>query len=243
MIMPRVSQKNKKVVKKTRRIVKKEKKSTLLAKVYNYQGEELEEISLPKEIFSIKVNPKLLAQYIRVYLTNQRQGTVSTKTRGEVAGSTRKIYRQKGTGKARHGSIKAPIFVGGGVVGGPKPRDFLLKINKKQKRKVFLGSLTLKLEEGAIICLADDFLKIKPKTKNMVNFFDKVGIADKKNLLVLPKLEKNNLILASRNIPGVKITDVQTLNSYQVLAADKILFLKTAINNLIDKLKKSNENK
>src|SRR3989338_9847754 len=105
---------------------------------------------MPKEIFAVEASPRLLAQYVRVYLANRRQGTASAKTRAEVKGSTRKIYKQKGTGKARHGDIKAPIFIGGGVVGGPIPRDFSLKFNKKQKRKVLFYALTLKLKQKDI---------------------------------------------------------------------------------------------
>src|SRR3989339_216040 len=111
------------------------KNITLSVRVFSIDGKEKKTIELNKNIFDVKVSPSLLAQAVRVYLANQRAGTASSKTRSEVVGSTRKIYRQKGTGKARHGSLKAPIFVGGGVVGGPKPRDFSLKINKKQKTK------------------------------------------------------------------------------------------------------------
>ena len=122
-----------KVVQKKK--VKKTVKAGLTIPVYGLDGKEKGAAELPKEIFTVEASPKLLAQYVRVYLVNRRQGTASTKTRGEVSGSTRKIYKQKGTGKARHGDIKAPIFTGGGVVGGPKPQDYSLKLNKKQTKK------------------------------------------------------------------------------------------------------------
>src|SRR3989338_10897476 len=111
------------------------KKTSPSLVIYNIEGKEEKTIELPKDIFSVSANPSLLAQAVRVYLVNQRQGNVKVKTRSEVIGSTRKIYRQKGTGKARHGAIKAPIFVGGGVAHGPKQKDYNLKFNKKMRKK------------------------------------------------------------------------------------------------------------
>lgn len=217
--------------KKTTKEVKTVKKviGDLLVKIYNLSGKEKGTVSLPKEIFKVKVNPKLLAQYIRVYLANQRQGTASTKTRGEVTGSTRKIYRQKGTGRARHGDIKAPIFVGGGVVGGPRPKDYSLKLNKKQKRKALFCALTLKQKENNIIGLTDSSLNIKPKTKTVVNFLETLSLGSSKNLLILPKMEKNNLLLAARNIVGIKLIDARSLNAYDISSADKLIFMEEAL--------------
>ena len=145
--MPRVKTEKKPEVKK----VAVKKTSGLTVPVYDIKGKEKGTLILPKEAFAVSVKPQLLAQAVRVYQFNRRQGTASTKTRGEVTGSTRKIYRQKGTGRARHGDIKAPIFVGGGIVGGPKPKDYSLGINKKQKTKAFFGALTLKLKEKNIL--------------------------------------------------------------------------------------------
>lgn len=203
--------------------------SKLSVKVYDAKGNEKESAALPKEIFSIKASPKLLAQYVRVYLTNQRQGTASTKTRGDVIGSTKKIYRQKGTGRARHGDIKAPIFVGGGVAGGPKPKDYSLKMNKKQKRKSLFLALSLKQKDHAILQAGKDLIKIGPKTKLAVQFLKTVGIQNEKTLFVFPKMEANNFILASRNIPRVYFSDVPSLNAYAVLNADKIVFIDNAL--------------
>lgn len=223
-------------MKKTKQIKQREvKKSTKGSSpfeipVYNLKGEEEKKVALPKEIFSVEVNPKLLAQYVRVYLANQRQGTASTKTRGEVAGSTRKIYRQKGTGKARHGDKKAPIFVGGGVVGGPKPRDYHLLLTKKQKRKALFGSLTLQLKENNILGLSADSLKTTPKTKIIIKFLQMLKITpSQKIMFVFPRLEKNNLLLAARNIPGISFVDAFSLNAYQVLQQERIIILEDAL--------------
>ncbi len=197
----------------------------LSVKVYDAKGKEKEPMNISKELFSVEGSPKLLAQYVHVYLANQRQGTASTKTRGEVTGSTKKIYRQKGTGRARHGSIKAPIFVGGGVVGGPKPRDYSLKMNKKQKRKSLFIALTLKKNNDAIVVAEKSLLTIEPKTKLVVTFLSNAGMQNKKVLFVLPKLEKNNFILASRNIANIKFEEAKSINPYILLSAEKIVFI------------------
>lgn len=224
--------KTKKTTEKTEKKVKsveKKQVSKLSVKVYDASGKEKDTISLSKELFSVEGSPKLLAQYVHVYLANQRQGTASTKTRGEVTGSTRKIYRQKGTGRARHGSIKAPIFVGGGVVGGPQPRDYSLKLNKKQKRKSLFLALTLKKKEDAILVADKSLLSIEPKTKLVAEFLSTRGLQNKKALFVLPKMQKNNFILASRNIPYVQLEAATSLNPYILLDAEKIIFVDDAL--------------
>ncbi|MBI4009034.1 50S ribosomal protein L4 [Candidatus Roizmanbacteria bacterium] len=233
---------------KTRKITKKEvakktrPKSGLTIPVYNLAGKELGNMELPKDIFSAKVNQKLLAQYIRVYFANQRQGTASTKTRGEVVGSTRKIYRQKGTGRARHGDIKAPIFVGGGVVGGPRPKDFSLKMNKKQTKKALFASLTLKIKENNILGINSQFLKMDPKTKLLVKFLKTLNLAKKSVLFVLAKVEKSNFTLAARNLSNVTILDSKSVNPFQVLKSQKIFITQDGLQVLSGHFLK-NENK
>lgn len=202
--------------------------------LYDISGKKIKKIEVPEEIFKTEVNPLLMAQAVRVYLANQRQGTQSAKTRGEVSGSGRKIYRQKGTGLARHGDRYAPIFVGGGVAFPPKPRDFSLKIGKKQKRKALFSALTSKMKENAIIFI-EGLEKIKRKTKEMLKVLKNLGILDSKKelkiLLVLPnKIE--NLILAARNIKGVTLIPANLLNTYTVLNSDRIIFLKDSIDRL-----------
>lgn len=230
-------------MRKTESKNKKETKSTRTVDLYDQEGKVEKTIELPDEIFNVKVSKALLAQYVHVYLTNQRMGTASTKTRGDVSGSTRKIYRQKGTGKARHGDIKAPVFVGGGIVGGPKPHDYSLKINKKQKRKALLGSLTLKHKEREIIGLSKNVSVIKPKTKHFVHLLQLLNIDSKsKVLLVIPKMEKNNLLLSARNIPYLQLTDASSLNPYMVLNSQKILITENALEVLKDRFLGKNEN-
>ncbi len=214
----------------------------LTVPVFNLDGKEVKKISLPKELFSIEASPKLLSQYVRIYLTNQRQGNASTKTRGEVSGSTRKIYRQKGTGKARHGSRKAPIFKGGGIIGGPQPKEYELKLNKKQRRKAFFYALTLIQKSGGIMCLNNDSLQTQPKTKIFAKFLKQLGMNDKKVTLVLPKMEKNSLVLATRNLQNITLTEAKSLNSYEVLNSQKIIFVEQALKVLEEHFVKEHAN-
>lgn len=217
----------KKTVKKT--AVKKTAATSLSLDLYDQDGKSEKKLTLPKEIFSVEADPKLLVQYTRVFLTNQRQGNASTKTRGEVIGSTRKIYRQKGTGKARHGDIKAPIFVGGGIVGGPKPKNFALKLNQSQKRKALFYALSKRQKQADIIGLSENVLKIEPKTKIFKKLLNTIGVKSNTILIVLPKLEKNNLMLAARNIPEVVFSDAKVLNAYEVVRVGKILMLENTV--------------
>lgn len=201
--------------------------------LYDIRGKVVGKISLPEEIFACPVNEKLIAQVIRVYLANQRQGTASTKTRGEVRGSGRKIWRQKGTGRARHGDRYAPIFVGGGVAHGPKPKDFSLQLPKKMRKKALFGSLSSKLKEKAVI-VVKGLAKIGPKTKEMVKIMQnlkfkmKNGKLKTKVLLIIPKGEKN-VILAGRNIENLKLSQADLLNPYQVLSYQRLILMKEAI--------------
>jgi len=206
-----------------------EKKSKLSLSVYGIDGKEQKTIELPKEVFSVTPNKSLITQAIRVYLVNQRQGNVKVKTRSEVIGSTRKIYRQKGTGKARHGAIKAPIFVGGGVAHGPKQKDYNLKFNKKEKKIALYGALSTKLKENKIFGLEEKALTMKPKTKTVSNFLSELKLIGKNNLMILKKLETNNLVLAMRNIPNISFVDVNSLNPYLVLKSSSLIFVENAL--------------
>lgn len=197
--------------------------------IYNTVGQEVERVALPKKIFEEKGSDKLIAQYIRVYLACQRQGTISTKTRGEVVGSTRKIYRQKGTGRARHGPIKAPIFVGGGVAHGPKPRDFSLTMNKKQKRRVFFAILSQKFSAGDIQVVSG-FSEIKPRTKETCKVLDHFASREKKRvLIILPEKGFEHMRQGGRNVSYAEFADAQTVNPYAMLKARKILLAKESL--------------
>ena len=209
-----------------------EKKSPYQVDVLDIEGKAAGKINLPPKIFGAKVNKKLVAQVIRVYLANQRQGTQKTKSRGEINASKAKIYRQKGTGRARHGAKSAPIFVGGGVAHGPRPRDFSLKMPKAMRRAALFAVLTDKLKEKRIV-VVKGLEKVKPKTKEMTQILGKLGIAPagknlkkqgQKLLIVLPtKLE--NLDRAARNISSVTLAPASCLNTYLVLDHKKMLFL------------------
>lgn len=201
--------------------------------VYDLRGKALEKITLPKEIFEAKINGTLMAQAVRVYLANQRRGTLKTKSRGEVNISTRKIYRQKGTGRARHGAASAPIFVGGGIAFGPKPRDFSLKLSQNMRRAALFSALSSKLKSGEIKVVVG-LEKVEPKTKKMVDVIKHLELNGKNQqvLLVTPKTEVQNVVKAARNIEGVSILPVNLLNTYQILANNKILFMKNSLDNL-----------
>lgn len=210
------------------------KSDNLKVDMYNISGQVESKLSLPRDIFGAKVNGVLMAQAIRVYHANQRQGTISTKTRSEVTGSTRKIYRQKGTGRARHGDIKAPIFIGGGVAHGPHPRDFSLQMPKTMKRRALFSALSQKLKDGNILAI-NGLEKIGKKTKEIADVLNNLKVMDKKKqkklLMVLPS-RIENLVLAGRNIEGLHMTAANLLNTYEVLNHNKILFLKDAIDTL-----------
>lgn len=202
-------------------------KSSLTIDVYGLDGKVTGQVALPEEIFGEKVNKTLLAQAVRVYLANKRQGNASTKTRGEVDGSTRKIYRQKGTGRARHGSVRAPIFVKGGVVFGPKPRDFGLELPKKMRRKALFSALSAKLRDGEVKVLAG-LESMEPKTKQFVAAMKSLELNEKKLLLVM-KEDLQAVKRASRNVQGVSSTAVKRLNAYDVLNNKHLVVMKEAI--------------
>lgn len=217
-------------------------KSGFSLSVFDLAGKETGSIELPKEIFDAKVSPTLLAQYVKIYQHNQRQGTVSTKTRSMVQSSTRKIYRQKGTGRARHGAKSAPIFVGGGVAFGPQPREYHASLNKKQKKQALFAALTIAFKNNQLSGLNDAALTGEAKTSRVAGFLKMRELAKKKVLIVLPKMEKNAIVLSSRNIPKVKLTDAPSLNAYTILNAGAIFLSESAVNVLSTHFLKKNEN-
>ena len=191
-------------------------------KVYDMKGAEAGTIELNDGIFAVPVNPIVIHEAVKQYLANQRQGTQSALTRAEVRGGGIKIYRQKGTGRARHSSNRAPIFTHGGVVFAPKPRDYRLSVNKKVKRIAMKSALTSKVNDNEIIVY--DALDIEnPKTKEMVKVLNAMNV--KKALIVLS--EKDEIVeRAARNIPNVKTTLVGTLNVYEILKYDTLILTK-----------------
>lgn len=198
--------------------------------VMDVDGKAAGKVSAPAELFAAKINKPLLAQAVRVYLANQREGGAATKTRGEVEGSTRKIYRQKGTGRARHGAIRAPIFVGGGIVFGPVPHDFSLKLPQKMKRAALSSALTDKKETENLILVTG--LNSITKTKKMAEILENLG-AGEKPLLVVAK-DAASAVRSARNIEGVEILPANNLNTYSVISHQKIVLMKEALPTLTD---------
>ena len=212
---------------------KTEKKyATVTIDAVGIDGKVTGKVTLPGEIFGEKINKALIAQAIRVYLANQRQGNASTKTRGEVDGSTRKIYRQKGTGRARHGGIRAPIFVKGGIVFGPKPRDFSLAIPQKMKRKALFSALSAKVKDKEVTVI-EGLGKIEPKTKSFSGMLKNLGMTEKRQkLLFVTSGDVISVLRAGRNIQGVAFVSSKLLNTYEVLSATRIIMMKDAIDEM-----------
>jgi large subunit ribosomal protein L4 len=194
--------------------------------LYNMAGEQVGDIELSDNIFGAEVNTDVLHQVVVNYLANQRQGTQSTKTRSEVRGGGAKPWRQKGTGRARQGSIRSPQWKGGGVALGPKPRDYSYSLNRKVKRLALKSALSSKVADNEIIVLENLALE-NMKTKEIAALLAKFDITTK-TLIVIP--EKDDQIYKSaRNIPGVDTTLVTTLNVYEILNHDKFIVTKDAI--------------
>jgi large subunit ribosomal protein L4 len=202
--------------------------------VYNIKGEDTgKKIELADSIFGVEPNDHAIYLDVKQYLANQRQGTHKSKERGEISGSTRKIKRQKGTGTARAGSIKSPVFVGGGRVFGPTPRDYSFKLNKKLKRLARKSALTYKAKNNEIIVL-EDFAFEAPKTKSFIDLKENLKVADKKSLLVLPEVNKN-VYLSARNLQDSKVATLSGLNTYGIMNC-KCLMLTTTTIEEIDKM-------
>ena len=178
-------------------------------------------VVLDEQIFGIEPNDHAIYLDVIQYLANQRQGTSKSKDRSEVAYSTKKLGRQKGGGGARHGSRKANIFVGGGRVFGPKPRDYRSKLNKKVKQLARFSALSYKAQENAIV-LVEPFAMDAPKTKELLTILDAVKAGNRKVLVVLPE-NSNNIYLSSRNLPEVKVTTVDEINTYAIMNANSLV--------------------
>lgn len=194
--------------------------------VYNVSGEQVSEIELKDSIFGIEVNEHVLYEVVKNQLANKRQGTQSAKTRAEVRGGGRKPWRQKGTGRARHGSIRSPLWVGGGVVFAPKPRDYRYTLPRKVRRLAMKSALTSKVNSNELIVL-DELNLETPKTKEMVSILKNLKV-EKKALIVIA--DKNEAVIRSaKNIPGVETASVNTLNVYDILKYDKFIITKDAV--------------
>jgi large subunit ribosomal protein L4 len=196
--------------------------------ILNIDGKETgRKVSLNDSIFGIKPNDHAIYLDTKQFLANQRQGTHKSKQRGEVAGSTRKIKRQKGTGTARAGSIKNPLFRGGGRVFGPQPRFYGFKLNKKLKQLARKSALSYKASTNKIIVL-EDFSFEAPKTSEMVKMGANLNIANKKSLFVLPEQNKN-IYLSSRNVQGVDVITAGELSTYKIMKASTLVLVESAV--------------
>lgn len=198
--------------------------------VFDVQGNEVGELELSEEVFGVPVNEALLHQAVVRHLANQRQGTVATKTRGDVSGGGRKPWRQKGTGRARHGSIRSPIWVGGGVTFGPQPRDYRQRLPKKARRAALRSALSGKVAAGQFV-VVDQLAFDQPKTKEMVSILANLNARDDKALVVTEDVDRN-VVLSARNIPGVGTSRAGDLNVYDVLVHGKLIVTKDAVSKI-----------
>jgi large subunit ribosomal protein L4 len=199
--------------------------------VYNIEGKETgRTVVLNDELFGIEPNDHAIWLDVKQYLANVRQGTAKTKGRSEVAYSTRKLKKQKGTGGARAGSIKSPVFVGGGTMFGPKPRNYYFKVNKQVKLLARLSALAYKAKENKMM-VVEDFNLDAPKTSDFVRINNNLQISDKKSVFVLP--ERNiNLYLSSRNLQRVSLATISDLNTYSIMNASVLVFFESSVNAL-----------
>lgn len=207
------------------------KSGSLSVPLFTLKGTESGTLDLPKEIFGVEKNDRLLAQAIRVYTTNGKNFTASTKTRGEVEGSTAKIFKQKGTGRARHGGIRAPIFVGGGIVFGPTPRKVRLDLPQKMKRAALITAMSMKVLENKVMGV--DLDKASGKTKEIVGLITKIGGSKKRHsALIVIETQEDNVVRASRNISQTVVMPANLVNAYEVLSHDLLLVTKGAVEKL-----------
>ena len=196
--------------------------------VYNIEGKEVGSIELNDAVFGVEVNEHLVHMAVVNQLANNRQGTQSAKTRSEVSGGGRKPWRQKGTGHARQGSTRAPQWTGGGIVFAPKPRDYSFKMNKKEKRIALLSALSSKVAESKIVVL-DEFKLDEIKTKKFVEVMNNLKV---ENALVVLEGENKNVVLSGRNIPSVKVTATNEINTFDVLKYTSLVVTKAAVEKL-----------
>tara|TARA_B100000886_G_scaffold340339_1_gene309288 strand:+ start:2756 stop:3382 length:627 start_codon:yes stop_codon:yes gene_type:complete len=203
--------------------------------VYNISGKKsTKKVKLNKKIFGIEPNNHAIYLDVKQYLANQRQGTHKTKERGEITGSTRKIKKQKGTGTARAGSIKNPLFRSGGRVFGPQPRDYSFKLNKKLKKLARISALSLMFKDKNITII-EDFSFDTPKTKNYLQLLSNFELNGKKTLLILNE-SNQNILLSARNLNKTNITTTSNLNTYQIMNAGNILMVESSIKVIENKL-------
>ncbi len=204
--------------------------------ILNIKGEDTgRKVELDNSIFAIEPNDHAIYLDVKQYLANQRQGTHKAKQRNEVAGSTKKIKRQKGTGTARAGSIKSPIFRGGGTVFAPQPRDYSFKVNKKVKQLARISALTYKAKNNEII-VVEDFSFDEPKTKEFASIRKNLKLEGKRSLLVTKDIERN-IVLSNRNIQRSEVSEASNLNTYSIMKAHSLVLTESVAKELSNLLK------
>lgn len=208
------------------------KRSSLSVPVYSLIGKVAGNLDLPKDIFGVTVNQVLLAQALKVYQNNQKSHHSNTKTRGEIVGSTRKIYKQKGTGRARHGAISAPIFVGGGIALGPKFRKVVLELPKKMKTKALISALAQKASENTVIGLTG-LEKHSGKTKDMAKFLKALKL---KSTLIIVDQKLENAQRASRNLKGLNFVTADQVNVLEIIRHQSLVLTKEAVEKLQERV-------
>jgi len=194
----------------------------------NKENKSVGKVELPDDIFGVKVNKELLYEAVHNHLANKRQGNAATKTKGLISGGGKKPYRQKGTGRARAGSNRSPLWRGGGTIFGPQPRDYSYKLPKKARWLALSTALAAKFKDSEVVII-DNFSVDEPKTKKVMSMLNGMGL---NNVLIIVPEKDRNLELAVRNIPGVNISRVSELNVYSILSHEKLLIVKDAIERL-----------
>lgn len=206
-------------------------------KVLNISGKETgRTVQLSDDVFGIEPNNHAVYLDVKQYLANQRQGTHKAKERAEVTGSTRKIKKQKGTGTARAGSVKNPLFKGGGTIFGPRPRSYSFKLNKSLKRLARKSAFSIKAKEANLIVL-EDFNFDTPNTKNFINVLKSLGLENKKSLFVLGDTNKN-VYLSSRNLKASSVVTSSELSTYSILNANNVVLLEGSLEGIVENLSK-----
>ena len=194
--------------------------------LYNVEGSQVGDVALSDSVFATEINETLMYEAVNMFLASQRRGTASSKERGEARGGGRKPWRQKGTGRARHGTIRSPLWVGGGVTFGPKPRDYSYKMPKKAKRKAIKSALSAKVKNGEIVVL-EDLTMSAPKTKKIIELLENLKI-NNKAMIVTGKSDLN-VYRSTRNIPGVSSALANNLNVYEILNHDYLVLTQDAV--------------
>jgi large subunit ribosomal protein L4 len=204
------------------------------AKRFGSDGKAMADVELPKELFEAPVNEHLIWEAVKSYLGNQRQGTAAAKNRAQVSGGGRKPWKQKGTGRARAGSNTSPLWPGGGVAFGPRPRDYTTQLNAKARMRALCGALTARANDGGVV-IVDVPAFDQPKTKTMAELLEKIGLADKKILWVFDRMDEKAL-KSTRNLARLKAAESRTLHTYALMNCDCLVLTESGLKSLAERV-------